>query len=106
MKYLFSGFELDTERRELFQKSVALSLPPKAFDLLTYLVENGDRMVSKRELLDQFWAVNTTEAALLKSISLIRKALGEDQSDSSLIKTHHRQGYSINASIEIVTEAV
>lgn len=105
MKYLFRGFELDIERRELLKQGASLSLPPKAFDLLTYLVENGDRMVSKRELLEKFWATNTTEAALLKSISLIRKVLGTNPDGESIIKTHHRQGYSIDTNIETSLES-
>ncbi len=99
MIYRFQEFQLDTKRHELISAGQVQALSPKAFSLLTYLIENKDRMVSKRELLDEFWPSNVSEAALLKSISLIRKALSENGAVDSIIKTHHGQGYRFIAAL-------
>lgn len=85
-------FDLDLNRRELRIKGKLITLPPKAFSLLAHLVTNKQRMVSKRELMEAFWPSNNTEAALLKTISLIRKELSESGGEV-FIKTYHGLGY-------------
>ncbi|GAB1258682.1 AAA family ATPase [Aurantivibrio plasticivorans] len=85
--------ELDTKRREFRLNQKLVPLPPKAFSVLSYLVSNQDRMIPKRELLDAFWPSNCTETALLKSISLIRKAFRDSGLNDDSIKTHHGLGY-------------
>ena len=55
MHYLFAGFSLDTDRRELRHGDGLLRLEPKAFDLLAYLIANRERVVSKDDLLAAVW---------------------------------------------------
>ncbi len=86
-------FDLDLDRRELRIKGKLTTLPPKAFSLLEYLVKNKHRMVSKRELMEAFWPSNNTDAALLKTVSLIRKELKDNGCDEISIKTYHSLGY-------------
>lgn len=88
----FFPFELDTERRELRKNGGQIALPPKAFDVLAYLVRHRDRVVTKSELLDAFWTQAVSEAALQKTLSLIRKAIAVDGAPP-LIKTHHGLGF-------------
>lgn len=104
MRYRFHTFEIDSLRRELLINGRQRDLAPKAFDLLIYLVENKDRMISKRELLDEFWPSNVSDAVLLKSISLVRKALNTGPSNEEIIKTHHGHGYSFVAQVEACEE--
>ena len=99
MKYRFQNFELDSERRELLFNSHPIPISPKAFALLTYLIEHKDRMVSKRELLEAFWPTNVGDAALLKTVSLIRKTFSEVGTNESIIKTYHGLGYRLIAKI-------
>jgi predicted ATPase/DNA-binding winged helix-turn-helix (wHTH) protein len=106
MKYRFKSIELDSLQRELVVDGLVKPLAPKALSLLFYLIEHRDRMVSKRELLDAFWSVSVSEAALLKSISLIRKALDEDGADEPIIKTHHGVGYRFMADVEMMSESI
>jgi len=61
-------------------------------------------MVSKRELLDTFWSANVSDTALLKSISLIRKALGQNKNHQPIVKTYHGLGYRFVANIEDQTD--
>src|SRR5262249_55225178 len=55
MRYLFEDYALDTARRELRRGPVLVPLEPKVFDLLVYLIDNRDRVVSKNDLLSAVW---------------------------------------------------
>ncbi|KPK48803.1 MAG: hypothetical protein AMJ63_17770, partial [Myxococcales bacterium SG8_38_1] len=55
MTFVFGQFELDPARRELRFEGSVKSLQPQVFDLLLYLVENHERVVPKRELLETLW---------------------------------------------------
>ncbi|HSB16046.1 MAG TPA: AAA family ATPase, partial [Bryobacteraceae bacterium] len=72
-----------------------MQLAPKAYAVLSYLIENPGRIVSKEELLDAVWSDTFVQEAVLKSCVLeIRKALGENSKDPRHIKTVHRRGYT------------
>jgi len=49
--FLFNDFALDCERRELRAAGAPVPLEPQVFDLLVYLIENRDRVVSKDDLI-------------------------------------------------------
>jgi DNA-binding winged helix-turn-helix (wHTH) protein/tetratricopeptide (TPR) repeat protein len=87
----FLTFELDPDRRELRDNDALVSLAPKSFDVLCYLIRNRDRMVSKSELLDQFWSSQASESALQKAISLLRKATRCD--GQLVVRTYHGLGF-------------
>ena len=55
MQFLFAGHTLDTDRRELSRGSESIAVEPQVFDLLVYLVENRDRVVSKDDLIASVW---------------------------------------------------
>jgi len=50
VQFLFADHTLDTNTRELCRRGTPIAIPPQAFDLLTYLVQNRDRVVSKDDL--------------------------------------------------------
>ena len=92
MTFVFDEFELDPARRELRVAGNAKQLQPQVFDLLLYLVENHERVVPKRELLDSLWPDATvTESSIQRAVSLARSALGARGPE--LIQTFPRQGY-------------
>jgi DNA-binding response OmpR family regulator len=83
--YEFSPFRLDTANQCLLrtdpsEKEVRIQLPPKAFSILQYLVDNADRLVSHNELMDKVWPdtinvgflVSSPSAALISRIWLAR----------------------------------
>src|SRR5258708_39655498 len=53
--YRVNDLELDTLRGCLSRNGEEIHLKPKAFQILVYLLAHRDRLVSKEELLDQFW---------------------------------------------------
>ncbi len=92
MTFVFGEYELDPARRELRVEGEPKSLQPQVFDLLLYLVENHERVVPKRELLETLWPDTiVTESSIQRAVSLARSALGERGPE--LIQTFPRQGY-------------
>ncbi|MEP6019679.1 MAG: AAA family ATPase [Paracoccaceae bacterium] len=87
----FLTFKLDLDRRELRDRGALVALSPKSFDVLCYLIEHRDRMVTKSEILDVFWSAQVSESALQKSVSLIRKAMRCD--GQSVVRTYHGLGF-------------
>jgi pimeloyl-ACP methyl ester carboxylesterase len=92
MTIVFDEFELDPATRELRLDGAPRALQPQVFDLLLYLVENRERVVPKRELLDTLWPdAAVTESSIQRAVSLARSALGARGPE--LIQTFPRQGY-------------
>jgi len=103
--YNFGQFLLDPGRRTLSHADSHVSLTPKAFDVLTFLVQNPNRLVTKEELLQAVWGDTFVEEGNLKQyISHLRKALGDNSEDPRLIVTIARKGYQFTANVS-VTEA-
>jgi len=46
---------IDTETRELRHGSELIAVEPQVFDLLVYLVQNRERVVSKDDLIGAVW---------------------------------------------------
>src|SRR5580765_1492107 len=84
---------LDTDRRELRCNSEPVAVEPQVFDLLVYLVENRDRVVSKDDLIASVWAGRiVSDSTLTSRINAARKAIGDSGKDQKLIRTIARKG--------------
>jgi adenylate cyclase len=91
--FLFDNFVLDTDRRELSQGAIAVAVEPQVFDVLTYLVKNRDRVVSKRDLVDAVWGGRiVSDSAVTTRINAAQCAIGDNGADQRLIKTFARKG--------------
>lgn len=94
MKFCFSEFELNTETRTLSRASEEIAVEPKVFDVLVYLIEHRDRMISRDELLDKCWPnIFVSDGTLSRCLSRIRQALGQKRGASQPIHTLHSKGY-------------
>src|SRR5262249_27112198 len=103
----FPPFRLDTVNQCLWRGDGAAQkrvlLPPKAFDVLRYLVEHPGRLVPHDELLEALWLKTYVQPEVLKShIAAIRGVLGDDVRKPVFIETMSRRGYRF---IAHVTEA-
>jgi eukaryotic-like serine/threonine-protein kinase len=99
--YVFDEFELNPSARAFRRKSEPVSLSPKAFEVLTYLVANPGRVVTKDELLKAVWPDSFVEESnLAQHISWLRKALADK---SKYITTVPGRGYQFTA--EVRTES-
>ena len=93
MKFLFDNHALDTDRRELHRGSERIAVEPQVFDLLVYLVQNCDRVVSKDDLIASVWHGRiVSDSTLTSRINAVRKAVGDSGEDQKLIRTVVRKG--------------
>jgi DNA-binding winged helix-turn-helix (wHTH) protein len=91
----FGSFRLDLGTRQLFRGKTEIRLSPKAFDLLTVLVDTRTRAVSKAELHERLWpGTFVTDANLAVLVAEVRKALGDRPRASRFVRTVPRFGYA------------
>lgn len=96
----FGRFYLDSVNQRLRRGRHEVALTPKAYAVLTYLVTNADRLVTKSELLQAVWTDGIVSDASLKvCIREIRKALGDRPQAPLFIRTLHRRGYRFIAEV-------
>src|ERR1700687_4610880 len=94
MQFLFSDLVLDTDRRELRRGRDRVSIEPQVFDLLVFLMQNRDRVVSKDDLITAIWDGRiVSESTLTSRINAARKAIGDSGRDQKLIRTIARKGF-------------
>ena len=81
--------------REVLVDGEPRALQPRAFELLTYLIENRERVVSADELLDNIWRTEEVQlSSLAAAIMRVRRALREESSGrGSIIRTYAKFGY-------------
>jgi len=104
--YRFEDFELDPQLYELRRDGVPVRLEPQVFDVLAYLVENRDRLVTKDELLERVWGDKfISEAALNSRIMAARKAVGDSGGEQRLIRTQHGRGFRFTGPVEATEPA-
>ena len=90
----WDDFTLDTARYELRSGQAVIRVEPQVFDVLTQLVTNHERFLSKEELFDSVWGGRFVgEAALTSRIKAARRALGDDGESQRYIRTVRGRGY-------------
>ena len=63
------------------------------FDLLIYLVQNRDHVVSKNDLIEAVWGGRVvSDSTLTSRINAARKAIGDSGLEQKLIRTIARKG--------------
>src|SRR6266403_689951 len=96
----FQSFRLDTADQCLWCGQERMSIPPKAFDVLRYLVENPARLVTQDELLEKLWPETyVNPEAIRKYILDIRKILGDRPDKPEFIETVTKRGYRFIAPV-------
>jgi DNA-binding winged helix-turn-helix (wHTH) protein len=99
--YVFADYELDTQRYELRRRGVLCPLEPQGFNVLVYLVQHRDRVVSKEELFAQLWPNQiVSESTLTQRLRAARRVLGDSGQHQYFIKTVHGRGYRFIAAVE------
>ena len=90
----FGQFRLDENNEVLWDGSQAITLRPKVFAVLQYLLEHPGQLVTKQQLLDAVWPNTYVGDAVLKDIiRQIREALRDEVKSPQFIETAHRRGY-------------
>jgi TolB-like protein len=102
VQFLFSNHVLDADRRELRRGVEPIAVEPQVFDLLVYLVENRDRVVSKDDLIATVWGGRiVSDSTLTSRINAARKAVGDSGEEQKLIRTIARKGFRFVAPVHI-----
>jgi Tol biopolymer transport system component/DNA-binding winged helix-turn-helix (wHTH) protein len=96
----FGPFRLEVREHRLLRDGVPVPLTPKVFTVLCVLVEHGGHLVEKEALLKSAWPDSyVEEGALNRSVSVLRKALGDDGETTKYIETVPKRGYRFVAPV-------
>jgi DNA-binding winged helix-turn-helix (wHTH) protein/tetratricopeptide (TPR) repeat protein len=86
--YHFGDFTLDPQARELRRSGELLSVSPKLFDCIAYLIEHRERAVGRDELIAAVWGrVDVADVQLRHLVRKVRHALGDNGDDQTIIRT-------------------
>ena len=102
-KYQFGAHYFDFGTMELRNsKEQLVPLRAQSTDVLAELLQHSGRLVTKSDLMEQVWSDTfVTDDSLVKCISDIRKALGDD---GSLLVTVPKRGYRLDLSLIHISE--
>jgi DNA-binding winged helix-turn-helix (wHTH) protein len=79
MRLRFDNYVLDVVRRELWRGSDPVAIEPQVFDLLAYLAQNPDRVVSRDELLQRYGTAASSRTQRSPTASMRRAARSATQ---------------------------
>ena len=100
MQFRFGDYMLDVARRELRHADEPIGIEPQVFDLLAYLIQNRDRVVTKDDLLGSVWGGRiVSESTLTSRINAARRAIGDTGSTQRFIRTSARKGIRFVAEV-------
>jgi class 3 adenylate cyclase/tetratricopeptide (TPR) repeat protein/DNA-binding winged helix-turn-helix (wHTH) protein len=100
MIYRFGAYSLDADRHELRRAGQVVAVEPKVFQVLLYLLQHRDRVVTKDDLFAHCWPETfVSEAALTRCLAKVRQAVQAGRPGAPIIKTVHRQGYRFVAAV-------
>src|SRR5689334_10155845 len=99
--FIFGSFSLDIERRELRRDAQLIALEPQVLDVLSYLVRNRERVVSRDDLLVAVWRGRIVSDSTLSSrINAARFAIGDTGQEKQFIRTIARKGFRFVAEVQ------
>jgi DNA-binding winged helix-turn-helix (wHTH) protein/tetratricopeptide (TPR) repeat protein len=94
----FDGFRLDVVNQCLWREETRVSLMPKPFAVLRYLVDHPNRLVTHDELLAAVWPDTHVQPEVLRRYVLeIRRALGDQADAPRFLQTFAKRGYQFIA---------
>jgi adenylate cyclase len=94
MHFTFGNCSVDCARRELRRGGKLVAIEPQVFDVLVYLIQHRDRVVSRDDLLASVWGGRiVSESTLSSRINSARSAIGDSGEGQHLIRTLPRKGF-------------
>jgi DNA-binding winged helix-turn-helix (wHTH) protein len=105
MRLAFGDCLFDSDTRQLLRNGSVVSLSPKAFLLLEFLLRNRPRAVSRQEIHEHLWpGIFVSPANLANLVVELRSALGDDARSSRVLRTVPRFGYAFAAEVGAAPE--
>jgi len=94
MLYIFGDYTLNQDLYELHYKDARVHIEPHVFEVLSYLVQHCDRVVSKHELFEHLWPLRyVSDKALVRCIQKARHAINDHREKPQRIQTIYGRGY-------------
>lgn len=104
--YRFDSFTVEPHSGRLRRGAAVVSVEPRVFSILLYLLENRGRLVGKEEILEEVWKDTlVTDSALTRALARLRKALDDDPREPRFVETVHGRGYRFVAHVEVLEAA-
>lgn len=101
--YRFEDVEIDASRRSVTRSGREQHLRQQTFQVLLYLLERRERLVTKEELIENVWqGIAVTDNALVQCIGDIRRKLGDDSRHPRFVRTFPKLGYHFIAAVQEV----
>src|SRR5580704_8174645 len=105
LSYRFLDFELSEADFCLSRSGQRIALEPKALRVLTLLVRRAGHLVDKQELLESVWPNSFVEEnTLTRTITILRRELGDTSRDSKIIETVPTRGYRFITPVTFLEE--
>lgn len=105
MIYRFGDCKLESAQCMLSRAGQPIRLRPKVCQVLAYLLQYSDRVVTKQELYEAVWPDPLgRDAALESTIRAVRHAVGDTGRDPRVIQTLDRHGYRVVLPVEAEPE--
>src|SRR5262245_22635953 len=102
MPYVFGEYTLDPQCYELRRDGTRVPLRPKVFQVLTYLIAQRHRVVTRDELLAEIWPTQcVSEETLTSCVKAARRALGDSGHAQGMIQTVHGCGLRFVATVTV-----
>lgn len=89
-----TALTIDLDRRQVLRGSELVKITARAFELLSFLASQPDRLFTNAEILESVWPNTVVTPGLVKDyIAVLRKALNDDAHNPHIIKTERGRGY-------------
>jgi adenylate cyclase len=101
VRFEFGEHLLDVDRHELRRGGEPIAVEPQVFDLLVYLVQHRDRVVSRDDLIASVWGGRiVSDSAVTTRLNAARRAVGDSGAAQTVIRTVARKGVRFVAEVQ------
>jgi DNA-binding winged helix-turn-helix (wHTH) protein len=91
---IFRSFRFDPASERLWHGAHEVTLRPKTFAVLRYLLEHAGQLVTKADLLDAIWPdISVSDVVPTVCVQELRKVLGDPAGTPRFIETVPKRGY-------------
>ncbi|KRN99642.1 response regulator transcription factor [Companilactobacillus kimchiensis] len=89
------SFQLNTDVKSLIIDGTEISLTKKEYELLEFLIRNKGIVVSREQIFDNVWGINSNSQMRMVDIQIshLRDKIEQDTKNPQIIKTVHGFGY-------------
>lgn len=103
MVYQIDDIVVDSANFAVYCALEPVSVEPKVFDLIVFLIEHRERVVSRKDILDVVWqSAVVSDATLSNHIAHARRVFSDDGNQQRVIKTIRGRGYQFIAPVQLL----